>query len=320
MANEKTSVYQPARNLSNLTLNVDYNRIGLHELTITEYLTSVQPQIAAGSIIEVNGALYKFTSNETISTTDPDTSSTVADGTVYIRLEPTGSTIDITDGNTTASSAVVTMSSTTGLSAGMRIYAAGVPDGTTIQSVDSGTQITMDANATATQTGINMTFSNAALSAAFTATAPTWSDSKQGWYGTGGSATHRYLHYVMTKATTNYSNKANVPFANNQNVSIQSNGDILTDSNFIGGFNGELGELTDGTKLYMRKYTVAGGAVDESQLVNYVALVGGHVANGSSTIGMATATISGSKRIYFFDSSSGALIAAYGDIYYLSSS
>jgi hypothetical protein len=52
-----------------------------------------------------------------------------------------------------------------------------------------------------------------AMTAAFTATAPTWSDSKQGWYGTSGTANSRYAgpdkdsYYSMTKATTNYSDK-----------------------------------------------------------------------------------------------------------------
>lgn len=50
----------------------------------------------------------------------------------------------------TSGSATCTMTSTTGLSAGMAITHDSVPAGTTISSVDSGTQITMSANATAT--------------------------------------------------------------------------------------------------------------------------------------------------------------------------
>jgi hypothetical protein len=55
-------------------------------------------------------------------------------------------------GSTTSGSAVVTgLSSTTGLVAGMNVRAAtGIPGGTTIASVDSASQITLSANATAT--------------------------------------------------------------------------------------------------------------------------------------------------------------------------
>jgi hypothetical protein len=44
-------------------------------------------------------------------------------------------------------------------------------------------------------------------SAVFTNTAPTWSDSKQGWYGTGGSANCRYVPITMTKSSSTYSKK-----------------------------------------------------------------------------------------------------------------
>lgn len=53
-------------------------------------------------------------------------------------------------GNTTNGSAIVTsIASTSSMSAGMRITGTGIPAGTTIASVDSGTQITMSANASA---------------------------------------------------------------------------------------------------------------------------------------------------------------------------
>lgn len=95
----------------------------IDSITLTNFDNSTQPAIAAGSIVECNGALYSFSSEESISLTDPVTSSTVADGTVYVCLVPSTSTI----------------------------------------------------------------------TAAFTATAPTWSDSKQGWYGTGWQANYRYV-------------------------------------------------------------------------------------------------------------------------------
>jgi hypothetical protein len=53
---------------------------------------------------------------------------------------------------TTNASAVVTMASTTGILAGAAITGAGVVAGTTVLSVNSGTQITMSANATASAT------------------------------------------------------------------------------------------------------------------------------------------------------------------------
>jgi len=124
-------------NIENMQLTLDKAYKGFYSLTITELDSDVVPQIAAGSWIDDNGALYKFDSNESPSTTDPVTSSTVADGEIYICLIPAGSSI----------------------------------------------------------------------TAAFTATAPTWSDSKQGWYGTSGQANYRYLNYIMTKASTVYSYK-----------------------------------------------------------------------------------------------------------------
>jgi len=53
-----------------------------------------------------------------------------------------------------------------------------------------------------------------ALTAAFTATAPTWSDVKQGFYGTGGDANKRYVPVCMTKATAAYNNKRYIGYRN----------------------------------------------------------------------------------------------------------
>lgn len=61
-------------------------------------------------------------------------------------------------GATTSGSAVVTMTSTTGLAAKMRVTHANIPAGTEILTVDSGTQVTLTANATATGTGLTLTF------------------------------------------------------------------------------------------------------------------------------------------------------------------
>ena len=141
MTGAKVNNYaQDDSNILELQLTTDKTFKGYHQLTLTEYDTTTVPAIAAGSAIECNGALYKFDTEEAISTTDPVTSATVADGTVYVCIVP---------GTTTCT-------------------------------------------------------------AAFTATAPTWSDSKQGWYGTGGQANHRYSEYVIYKSSTSYSKQKRV--------------------------------------------------------------------------------------------------------------
>jgi hypothetical protein len=135
MAGDRVNNYsQVDSNILELQLTTDKTFKGYHQLTLTNYDNTTVPAIAAGSAIECNGALYKFDTEEAISTTDPVTSATVADGTVYVCI---------------------------------------VPGATT-------------------------------CTAAFTATAPTWSDSKQGWYGTGGQANYRYAEYLITKATASY--------------------------------------------------------------------------------------------------------------------
>jgi hypothetical protein len=136
MAMNKVNNYsQVDSNILELQLTTDKAYKSQHTLTLTNYNNTTVPAIAAGSAIEVNGTLYKADTEEAISTTDPVTSATVADGTVYVVIVP---------GATTAT-------------------------------------------------------------AAFTATAPTWSDSKQGWYGTGDYANYRYAEYQLYKATSAYS-------------------------------------------------------------------------------------------------------------------
>jgi hypothetical protein len=53
----------------------------------------------------------------------------------------------------------------------------------------------------------------------FTNTAPTWSDSKQGWYGTGGAANYRYVA-GMWKATSAYSHKTNIASTVGNNIAV----------------------------------------------------------------------------------------------------
>ena len=124
--------------IDKIELALDYAfKSKIDSISITELYTATAPKISTGSVIENNGALFYANADETISTTDPYTSATVADGIVYIIYQISGTT----------------------------------------------------------------------LTAAFTATAPTWSDNKQGWYGTGAQSGNRYSPYMMLKSSTSYTNK-----------------------------------------------------------------------------------------------------------------
>jgi hypothetical protein len=159
MAGDRVNNYsQVDTNILELQLTTDKTFKGYHQLTLTNYDNTTVPAIAAGSAIECNGALYKFDTEEAISTTDPVTSATVADGTVYVVI---------------------------------------VPGATT-------------------------------CTAAFTATAPTWSDSKQGWYGTGGQANYRYAEYLAVKATASYSPKISLSNKNTLKVGLTANQIVST--------------------------------------------------------------------------------------------
>lgn len=111
-------------------LTLDKTRKSLHAVSLTNYDNTSEPQIAAGSVIEVNGGFYEFEANETIT-------GSPSDGTVYIMIVP---------GTTTCT-------------------------------------------------------------AQYTNTAPTWSDSKQGFYGTGGSANYRYLEFRLVKNSSSWTPK-----------------------------------------------------------------------------------------------------------------
>ena len=112
-------------------------------ITLTELTTTTVPAISINSVVENNNTFYEFATEDAISTTDPVTTATVADGTVYVCL---------------------------------------IPD-----------------------------LGNDEIDGAFTATAPTWSDTKKGWYGTGDQANYRYLPIKMTKAGALYSAKIFFP-------------------------------------------------------------------------------------------------------------
>jgi len=184
-------------------------------ITLTEFDSSTVPAIAAGSVVENNGSLYQFATEEAISTTDPGTSSTVADGTVYVLLVPGTGTI----------------------------------------------------------------------TAAFTATAPTWSDSKQGWYGTGDEANYRYIGGA-TKATASYSDKfiiKNTPLITDmKGINLTGNADISGDVS-IGGDVSIVGDIDltsnfqqfEQIKYYTGTLNASGTASFDSglsDLENYIVL------------------------------------------------
>lgn len=125
------------QDIEDLMLSTDAQRKGYCGVSLTNYDNTTVPAIAAGSVVEDNGALYKFSTEESIS-------GSPADGTIYIMLVPSGSSI----------------------------------------------------------------------TAEFTATAPTWSDDKQGFYGTGGNANNRYLPFKMIKSGTSYSKKVRFQLTN----------------------------------------------------------------------------------------------------------
>ena len=67
--------------IDNMQVCLDDQRVGKHQLTLTEMDSTTIPQIAAGSIIEVGGALYK-------ATAAVDISGSASSGTNYIYLVP----------------------------------------------------------------------------------------------------------------------------------------------------------------------------------------------------------------------------------------
>lgn len=119
-------------NVDNIELVLTDALLGFDKTTLTHISDAVVPAIAIGSTIEINSSLLKAVTEEAISTTDPHTSATVADGLIYIFVNDT-------------------------------------------------TRL-----------------------AYFTATVPTWSDSKQGWYGTSSYTGYRYLNYRIYKSSTSY--------------------------------------------------------------------------------------------------------------------
>lgn len=87
MAGSKLNTYGVGDvNLTNLMQVLDATRLGFSAIELTEWTTSTVPKIAAGSKVEVNGAMYKFDADETIT-------GSPSDGLVYIKVVPSGDSI-----------------------------------------------------------------------------------------------------------------------------------------------------------------------------------------------------------------------------------
>jgi hypothetical protein len=74
---------------------LEKQRVGLFALTITNLTNDDEPAIASGSVVEISGTLYSFTSNEAITGW-----SGMSNGSVWIKLVPDGTnpcTAEFTD-------------------------------------------------------------------------------------------------------------------------------------------------------------------------------------------------------------------------------
>lgn len=188
-------------------------RLGYIALSFDEWTTTNEPEIQAGSKIEIAGSMYTFGSAEDI---DPD-----GDWAGF--------------GNST------------------QIYC---------KLVVSGTNVTSK----------------------LTTTAPTWDDARQGYYGTGGSALHRYYAKIYKDSSGNYDRKAiyqnrNIIYGNRilELIENTTNSDanirFATDANLLWDesedefyMNKSLkvddGIETDGTKLKTKVITIGDWDMD----------------------------------------------------------
>jgi hypothetical protein len=173
-----------------LQLTSDANFVGKHNVSLTNYDTTGVPAIAAGSIVECNGALFEFTADEAVT-------GTPSNGTVYIQIVPSTTT----------------------------------------------------------------------CTAAFTNTAPTWSDAKQGFYGTGGAANYRYLEFEMTRSSaTVYSNKHT--FTHDDNVKLDKLAvSTLTATTITATDLNVTDDLTLGDNLTLSTGSVVTGGLIQSALL-----------------------------------------------------
>ncbi len=94
MTGSKVNSYTPTDpNPENMQETMDTSRRGDMALSLSNFDNTSVPQIEAGSTVDISGSLYEFDTIDTINTTDPGTSSTVVDGTVYIALFASGDTV-----------------------------------------------------------------------------------------------------------------------------------------------------------------------------------------------------------------------------------
>ncbi len=69
MARIKSKHYSPSTtDLTSLMSAVDAGRVGSMALSLTEYNSTGRPAIAGGSLVEVAGTLFRFSTEEPIST------------------------------------------------------------------------------------------------------------------------------------------------------------------------------------------------------------------------------------------------------------
>lgn len=89
MAGARVNNYSPSTaDLTSLMATVDGDRVGYSAVSLTEYLSTSRPAIAGGSLIEIAGALFRFSTTEAISTAG--VTSTAAQY-YYIRFSPSSS-------------------------------------------------------------------------------------------------------------------------------------------------------------------------------------------------------------------------------------
>lgn len=150
---------------------IESQRFGYMALSLLEYDTDAEPEIAAGSKVEIGGALFEFASDESITGwgaigTDED---------VYIKL------------------------------------------------VVAGTAVTAE----------------------FTTTAPTWSTSKQGWYGTGGAALDRYVAKLYKDGASAYTLKRLMRIPGREQIATDEVSDLAITAAKLGAKSVQSAKLDD---------------------------------------------------------------------------
>lgn len=99
MSGSKVNFYgSTATSLTNIQTVLDGTRMGFNAISLTNYSTTSVPAIAAGSQVEIAGSLYKFSSEEPISTTNV---TSTANATWYIELVPSSSIVSAQFSTTT---------------------------------------------------------------------------------------------------------------------------------------------------------------------------------------------------------------------------